>query len=102
MHLSASKEFLLVVSLACLLIPCATLSAATRPNVVVLLADHLGWKDIGCYDGPVKTPTLDRLAAHGVRFTNFYAGAAVCSPSRATLLTGRQHLRGRLQLDSRL
>ena len=64
-----------------------------RPNVVVLLADDLGWKDIGCYGGPVKTPTLDTLAAEGVRFTDFHAGAAICSPSRATLLTGRQHLR---------
>ncbi|MCP4785299.1 MAG: sulfatase-like hydrolase/transferase [Fuerstiella sp.] len=59
----------------------------------MLLADDLGWKDIGCYDGPVKTPTLDSLAANGVRFTDFYSGAAVCSPSRATTLTGRQHLR---------
>jgi len=68
-------------------------SAPNRPNVVVLLADDLGWKDIGCYGGPVKTPTLDRLAAHGVRFTDFYAGAAVCGPSRAVLLTGRHHAR---------
>ena len=67
--------------------------AARRPNIVLLLADDLGWKDIGCYDGPVKTPTLDALAAGGVRFTDFYSGAAVCSPSRATTLTGRQHLR---------
>ncbi len=66
---------------------------ADGPNVVVLLADDLGWKDIGCYGGPVKTPTLDRLAASGARFTDFYSGAAVCSPSRATLLTGRSHLR---------
>ena len=64
-----------------------------RPNVIVLLSDDLGWKDLGCYNGPVKTPTLDGLAANGVRFTDFHAGAAVCSPSRATLLTGRQHIR---------
>jgi len=64
-----------------------------KPNVVVLLADDLGYKDIGCYGGPVRTPAIDALAAKGVRFTDFYAGAAVCSPSRATLLTGRQHLR---------
>jgi arylsulfatase A len=67
--------------------------AAKRPNVIVLLADDLGWKDIGCYGGPVKTPALDALATGGFRFTDFYSGAAVCSPSRATLLTGRQHLR---------
>ncbi|WP_013627848.1 sulfatase family protein [Rubinisphaera brasiliensis] len=67
--------------------------AAERPNVVVLLADDLGYQDIGCYGGPVETPTLDQLAAKGARFTNFYSGCAVCSPSRATLLTGRHHIR---------
>ncbi|WP_237227671.1 sulfatase [Rubinisphaera sp. JC750] len=67
--------------------------AAVRPNVVVLLADDLGYQDIGCYGGPVETPTLDQLAAKGARFTNFYSGCAVCSPSRATLLTGRHHIR---------
>jgi arylsulfatase A len=67
--------------------------ADQRPNVVVLLADDLGSKDIGCDGGPVKTPALDGLAAKGVRFTDFHSGAAVCSPSRATLLTGRQHMR---------
>ena len=66
---------------------------AARPNVVVLLADDLGYQDIGCYGGPVKTPILDRLATKGVRFTQFYSGCAVCSPSRATLLTGRHHIR---------
>ncbi len=68
-------------------------AAHKRPNIVVLLADDLGYRDIGCYGGPVKTPVLDYLAAEGMRFTDFYAGAAVCSPSRATLLTGRNHIR---------
>ena len=69
------------------------LPAAERPNLIILLADDLGWQDIGCYGGPVKTPALDALAAQGVRFTDFHAGASVCSPSRATLLTGRHHMR---------
>jgi arylsulfatase A len=64
-----------------------------RPNVVVLLADDLGYQDIGCYGGPVNTSALNGLAAKGVRFTDFYSGCAVCSPSRATLLTGRNHIR---------
>ena len=63
------------------------------PNVVILLADDLGSADIGCYGGPVKTPVLDSLAAGGVRFTNFYSGAPVCSPARASLITGRHHIR---------
>jgi arylsulfatase A len=70
-----------------------TAAAGQRPNVVFLLADDLGSKDIGCYGGPVKTPALDGLAAKGVRFTDFHSGAPVCSPARATLLTGRHHLR---------
>lgn len=69
------------------------LASGERPNVVMLLSDDLGFKDIGCYDGPVKTPTLDALAKRGVRFTDFYSGCAVCSPSRATLMTGRHHIR---------
>ncbi|MBF0196812.1 MAG: sulfatase-like hydrolase/transferase [Planctomycetes bacterium] len=59
----------------------------------MLLSDDLGYKDIGCYGGPVKTAALDKLAEGGVRFTDFYSGCAVCSPSRATLLTGRHHIR---------
>ena len=64
-----------------------------RPNVIMLLSDDLGVKDIGSYGGPVRTPNLDSLAKRGLRFTDFYSGSPVCSTSRATLLTGRQHLR---------
>jgi len=67
--------------------------APPRPNVVMLYVDDLGWKDIGCYGGPVKTPALDALAANGIRFTDFHSGSGVCSPSRAVLLTGRHHNR---------
>ena len=68
-------------------------AAGPRPNIVMLLADDLGFKDIGCYGGPVKTPTIDSLAAKGMKFSDFYSGCAVCSPSRATLITGRHHIR---------
>ena len=70
-----------------------SLVAADRPNVVMLLADDLGFQDVGCYDGPARTPTIDRLAEGGTRFSDFYSGCAVCSPSRATLMTGRHHIR---------
>lgn len=83
------KFFLSLFSLAF----CSFVVGADRPNVVVLLADDLGYQDIGCYDGPVKTPSLDALAKGGTRFQTFYSGCAVCSPSRATLLTGRHHIR---------
>lgn len=82
----------LLFFIAILLCP-AISDAGGRPNVVMLLSDDLGYQDIGCYDGPVKTPALDGLAAKGTRFTDFYSGCAVCSPSRATLLTGRHHIR---------
>ena len=83
-----------MIRLVCFLCLCATATLqAKHPNVVVLLADDLGYQDIGCYGGPVKTPALDQLAAGGARFTDFYSGCAVCSPSRATLLTGRHHIR---------
>lgn len=59
----------------------------TRPNIVVIMADDMGFADIGCYGGEISTPNLDKLAKNGVRFTQFY-NAARCCPSRAALLTG--------------
>jgi arylsulfatase A-like enzyme len=64
-----------------------TANAAARPNVVLILADDLGFSDIGCYGGEIDTPNLDRLAADGHRISRFY-NTARCSPSRASLLTG--------------
>lgn len=64
------------------------------PNIVLLLADDLGYRDLSCYGSTqVNTPNLDKLAAEGMRFTDFYAGSAVCSPSRAALMTGRSSVR---------
>jgi arylsulfatase A-like enzyme len=58
-----------------------------RPNIVLILNDDMGYSDLGCYGGEVQTPHLDRLAAGGLRFSQFY-NTARCSPSRASLLTG--------------
>ena len=60
---------------------------AARPNILLVLADDLGWSDLGCYGGEIRTPHLDRLAAGGLRFTQFY-NTARCCPTRASLLTG--------------
>ena len=63
-------------------------------NVVIILADDLGWKDLGCYGSEFyETPNLDRLAREGMRFTDAYASACVCSPTRASLLTGKSPAR---------
>ncbi|MCD6049841.1 MAG: arylsulfatase [Verrucomicrobia bacterium] len=68
----------------------APAQTVNRPNVVVIIADDLGYGDLGCYgQNKVKTPNLDRLAKEGTRFTQFYAGSSLGSPSRATLMTGR-------------
>ena len=67
---------------------------ARPPNFILVLADDLGYGDLGCNGGRlVRTPNLDRMAAEGVRFTDFYASANVCTPSRAGLLTGRYAIR---------
>lgn len=60
---------------------------SARPNIILVLADDLGYSDLGCYGGEIDTPNLDRLAAHGLRFTQFY-NAARCCPSRASVMTG--------------
>ena len=69
-------------------------AAATPPNIILILADDLGYGDVGAYGSTlIETPHLDRLAGEGVRFTNFYASANVCSPSRAGIMTGRYAIR---------
>ncbi len=81
--------------LAVVLIGCS--NAAAPPNAVIILADDLGYGDIGVYGASrIKTPGIDALASRGIRFTNGYASANVCSPSRAGLMTGRYAIRSGL------
>jgi uncharacterized sulfatase len=64
-------------------------AAADRPNIVFIMADDLGYGDLGCYgQQKIQTPNLDQLAAEGMRFTDYYAGSTVCAPSRSVLMTG--------------
>ena len=74
----------------------------TRPNVVLFLADDLGYGDLSCYGNTIlSTPNIDRLAAEGVRCSQHYSGAPICAPARAALLTGRYHHRcGALSVES--
>src|SRR4051812_39027503 len=83
--LCASIVFLLASSARA---QAASPTAAPRPNIVIVLADDMGFSDIGCYGGEISTPNLDALAANGLRFTSFY-NAGRCCPSRASLLTGQ-------------
>ncbi|MBW3540681.1 MAG: arylsulfatase [Planctomycetes bacterium] len=81
-------------------------AAAARPNIVFILADDLGYGDLRCYgQEQIKTPNIDRMAVEGVRFTQFYAGATVCAPSRCVLMTGRHtghcYIRGNAKLNLR-
>src|SRR5919106_2907254 len=76
-----------VGSLAASMLPVSAREA--KPNVIFILADDLGYGDLGCYGQKViKTPHLDRMAAEGMRFTQAYAGSTVCAPSRCCLMTG--------------
>ena len=65
-------------------------SSASRPNIIFIMADDLGYGDLSCYgQKTIQTPNIDRLATEGVRFTQVYAGSTVCAPSRCTLMTGK-------------
>jgi len=80
--------------------------APRRPSIILILADDLGYGDLGCYGQTrIRTPNIDKLAAEGIRFTDFYAGSTVCSPSRAALMlgqhTGHLNIRGNFK-DSTL
>jgi arylsulfatase A-like enzyme len=66
---------------------CGSITAADKPNIVVILVDDMGFSDIGCYGSEIPTPNLDALAANGLRFTQFY-NTGRCCPTRASLLTG--------------
>ncbi len=74
-----------------------------KPNIIIILADDLGYGDLSCYGHPtIRTPYLDQMAKEGMRFTQFYVAANVCSPSRAALLTGRLPLRNGMAGEQRV
>lgn len=87
---------LLLISMACV----DAAEKLDRPNILVILADDLGYGDVQCYNperGKIPTPGIDKLATQGMRFTDGHSSSGVCSPSRYALLTGRYHWRSRLQ-----
>src|SRR5215210_2615231 len=90
----------LLAVLACplVLLAAAGPALAAPPNLIFILADDLGYGELGSYGQKViQTPQLDRMARDGMRFTQFYAGATVCAPSRSVLMTGLHHGRTRVR-----
>ena len=78
------RVFLLLLALAF-----PAFAADPRPNIIFILADDLGYGEVGCFGSKViQTPNIDRMAREGVKLTQFYAGAPVCAPSRSVLMTG--------------
>jgi arylsulfatase A-like enzyme len=90
-----NQRLLFVICFLCCI---ARAHAAERPNIVLFLADDLGWADVGWHGGEIMTPQLDKLAMEGARLEQFYV-LPVCSPTRAALLTGRYPIRHGLQLS---
>ena len=85
----------LAVMIACLgwLVEASEASETRPPNIVFIMADDLGYGDLGCYGQKlIQTPNIDRLASEGTRFTQAYAGGPVCAASRAVLMTGLEFL----------
>jgi arylsulfatase A-like enzyme len=103
------KKHIILFLVACIvstLIVQAQKTAGRLPNIVFILADDLGYGDLGCYGQKrIKTPNIDALAKGGMRFTDFYAGSTVCAPSRASLMTGQHtghtYIRGNGELPLR-
>lgn len=90
-HLRARRSawllgLMLVVGMICA--PGLAVCGADRPNIVILLADDLGWADVGFHGSPIQTPNIDRLAREGIQLDRFYV-CPVCTPTRAGLMTGR-------------
>lgn len=84
--------FLVFLLLALFTPPLHAAESAVRPNIIFILADDLGYGEIGCYGQQIiHTPRIDQMARDGMRFTQFYAGATVCAPSRSVLMTGQHH-----------
>jgi arylsulfatase A len=79
----------LIIIVSFFIADCVSAQRTSRPNIILLVADDLGYGDVGCYgQQKIETPNIDKLAGGGLRFTQFYAGTSVCAPSRASLMTG--------------
>lgn len=105
MLMKKNTLFSVGATLACsqfMLSSCLSLEEGKQPNFVVIFCDDMGYGDLGCYGNPtIHTPNLDRMASEGMKFTQFYVGAPVSTPSRSALLTGRLPVRNGMYGDKR-
>ncbi|NNE91245.1 MAG: sulfatase-like hydrolase/transferase [Verrucomicrobiales bacterium] len=92
------KKFLAAALFLCALSP----AQSAPPNILLIFTDDQGWNDVGCYGSEIPTPNIDRIAAEGLKFENFYSASSICTPSRFGLLTGRNPVRSKDQLLSAL
>lgn len=92
--MNLSIQFRFIGTAVCLGFLLTQSAAADQPNIVLIFIDDMGWKDVGCYGNDfIDTPHIDQLAAEGMRFTDFYAAGAVCSPTRCALQSGQNQAR---------
>src|ERR1051325_5318884 len=94
-----NMRLIAILAGAAVLCPAAAFAQDKKPNIVIILADYLGYGDLGCYNkgSKIPTPNLDKLATQGMRFTDAHSPSAVCSPTRYGLLTGRYPFRSPLK-----
>jgi len=88
------SKLLFIISICTVCLGCNKTTAQEKPNIIIMMADDLGYGDVGCFGNKIiETPNIDQLASDGVKFTQFYAGHPTCSPSRAGMMAGRTPFR---------
>jgi len=97
------KKLIPLLAAACLcLLTAASTAQPQRPNILIIYADDMGYGDLSSYGGEIPTPNIDHIGSQGIRFTDFYDAAPVCTPSRYSLLTGACPMRSMHQLTKAL
>ena len=93
-RVSRQQKFISILAVLCLLVISISYAEAKRPNFLLVMADDMGWTDIGSFGSEIETPNLDALAEQGVKFTDFHVSVS-CSPTRSMLLSGTDnHIAG--------
>ena len=88
------RKLLFIISICTVCLGCNKITGQEKPNIIIMMADDLGYGDVGCFGNKIiETPNIDQLASDGVKFTQFYAGHPTCSPSRAGMMAGRTPFR---------